>query len=503
MSFLDSAGDFFKGIGSAVTDAASTIGDIGKGVADFVVDRGKDICNGAKTLVTDPKKFISDVGDGLGEWGRHIVEGAKSGADMIAEGWNDVKQGGNPLMLVTKTVGGLGQIASLGATDAVGEYLDEHVTADVDAMGNVSGYTVDEGANGVVKAMNKMFGKTVATTVNANNEIEEALAEGDAKKANQIFGDTAWVTIGRPVAKAASVAAIPLGIAAAPLTGGTSVALSAASIACLVAPPVIDAVADSKEAKFDAENMADDSNDIADEKTEAMLASGQITEEQAGEYRNIVQKTWSNNGYKSLCPDYAAQAGYGSVQEMEDALLAAYGLPTSAEGGTLMASNDQVAAMYQGAYETAAGKGVVTGAQGAQLAALATQQELGQGMTQREYIEAVCDLHLQNADISDAERGRLVGWMADYSEGKIDDAQFASNLSNDKDLSRYITEDGLFDPPVKADCQATLQAGVSSREAPSAGQEAQPAAGWSEVQAGDEDKAAENQAIIAAALGYA
>ncbi len=498
MGFMDKAGDFFKGIGNSIAEGASDLANIGKGVADFVVDRGKDVLDGCETLITDPGKFVSDVGDNMCEWGRHITESAKSGADMIVEGWNDVKQGGSPAMLFTKTLGGIAQIGSLGASNAIGEHLAASVDEHLDEMGNISGYTAHEDANGVTKVFTKWFGGTVATAKNANAEIEEALAEGDASKANEIFGDTMWTTVGRPVAKVAAVAAVPLSIAATVATGGAAAPLTAASIACLVAPPVLNTVADAKEAKFDAMNMADDAADIADAKTEAMLASEQITEAQAEQYREIVQKTWSNNGYKSLVPDYAAQAGYGSPQEMEDALLQAYGLPTSSEGGTLMATASQVEGMYGSAYGTAAERGVVTGAQAAQLAAIAARQDLSQTMGQRDYVAAVCELHLQNADISDDERGRLSGWMADLAVGNIDEAQFGANLSNDKDLSRYITEDGMFNPPIRQDAQASLQAGVSQQDAYAQQADAQT---WSDVQAGDEERAAENQAVMMAALG--
>ena len=488
MAWYDKVVEFGKGVGDWAVETVSDIGAVGAQVLTTVGDTGVAALKGFGTAIADPGKFISDVGDNIATWGGHIAGSWNSGTAMIQEGWNDVQKGGSPGLMFVKTIGGLAQISSLGASDAIGEHLAETVEAETDEFGNVSGYKAKDGADAITRIMTKHLGSTVATTVNANNEIEEALDDGDAEKANQIFGDTMWVTVGRPVSKIAGVAGMVAGAAAIPFTGGTSAALVAASAALTFTSVTAGTVANSKESKFDAFNVEDDALDGARAEAEAMVAAGRLDESQVDKYVEIVQAVNANQTYKSLSPDYAEQQGFQDADEMKAFLLQANGLPSDFDAY----GNGQA---YEAECAVLAKQGIINEFSVEPMAELLRRGDAGE-IGQRDLLVGYNTYLLDRLDMTDGQKAAYAGHMADVSMQGLDEDALMERLSSDPVLSEFFLDDGTFYIPEARG--SSLIATVAEAEAGTS-LDSLPA-----VQ--DEVQALENQAVMEQALaqmGYA
>lgn len=501
MAWYDGAVNFVKGAANGIKEGACDLAAVGAQVAKGVVDTGASILKGAGTALTDPGKFASDVGQNLSTWGGHIRNSWQSGTSMIKEGWDDVQKGGSPGLLFIKTMGGFAQMASFGASDAIGEHFAASVEAQTDEFGNISGYTAKEGTDAITRVLTKHFGSTVATTKNANAEIEEALDAGDAKTANKIFGDAAWVTIGRPVSKVAGVAGMVAGVAAIPFTGGTSAALTAASAGLIFTSVTTDLVSKSKEATFDAFNAADDAYDAAKAEADALMASGKLGEADLDKYVRIVQAVNANQTYKSMDPDYAQNAGFEDANALKAFLLDANGLPSDLY-------RSEAAYDPKEQYRLLAESGQISGATAQNMCDAYDAYESG-AITGRELSEIYYAGFCDKLDMTQEQKMAYARHTADLNEGLIDEDAYYRNICADPELSGFVQEDGtFFVPALDADGQpgtiraADFGSGLSDAVSEHDGTEAVPAAAAQEQPC----TASENQAIMQEALaqmGYA
>lgn len=336
MGFFDSVGAVFTGIGNKIVSTATDIRDVGAQVGSFVLDTGKAALDGAHTLITDPVKFASDVRDIGAEALGHVHDSVTNGAGMIAEGWNDVARGGNPGLAILKTVGGLGQIASFGVSDAIGDHVADSMDVQYDELGNISHIGAKEGTDAITRIFLRDHGDTIGLVKNANDEIEEALEEGDADKANEMFGQAAGAIgakaaaeAAQAVATAAAVGSVVVGAGLAPVSGGTTLvagitasqALFAAGVAGTAGGIVGEGAGADMLAKFNALNVADD----AEDQVAADIAKLGLEGEAAEQYRESMGTYYRNASYDLAGSELGASQGYGSNEELKAVILAGGG----------------------------------------------------------------------------------------------------------------------------------------------------------------------------------
>lgn len=439
---------WWNDVGKAIGTGVSTLAGVGLQVTKGVVGTGVSIVKGGVTAVTNPKKFVEDVHENLSTWGSYIGKSAKSGTDMIKEGWDDVKKGGNPGLLFVKAMGGMAQISSLGMTAAVGEHLEKTVIEETDELGNVSGYSTKEGTDALTRLGVWAFGKTAANAKNINTEIEEALDSGDAKKANKIFGQAALAAGG----KAVKVAGIAVGVAAAIPTGGASLGAVAAGIAtgsgiAFGAAAIGNRMTEHGEVQFDALNVEDDVEDMKNEYIKAALAAGNITEADAEAYGKIVETVYQNATYKAMDPTVIQQMGYSNAKEMTSAMLQAYGYDTGNLAVIDMSREDK-SALYMEQFQQYVDDGTYTSEQAQAMANLQVSYEAGD-LDLRGYSRSMAYVSVYETGMSGAEKSTYADRVAGLVCGDYSPDQFQEMIRTDPLIGRYVGDDGNITFPAK------------------------------------------------------
>lgn len=322
---------FFDGIKKGASDLLA----IGRQVAGMTLDAGAAALDGAKTLVTDPKKFAEDVAHCAAEFGRHASNSFSDGAKMIGEGWDEAWATGNPGMFLWKAAGGTVQMASLGAADAFKEHVRGVSTVARDELGNMTGYEIGEGCDALTRVILEANGQRVATLVNGDAEVKEAIAEGDIERANETFGQAIDAAVVKPVGQAAAVAAGVIGAGAAiAATGGAAIpaVVTAGVVAGGVGGTMLSMKGGKSQTDFDLANAADDVKDQVDAEL-AVLRAGGLSEEDAAKYAEIMTAYYQGAAYTGSGDQLgASQMGEGaSNRDLKAWMLHAAGLDGKVE----------------------------------------------------------------------------------------------------------------------------------------------------------------------------
>ncbi len=326
MGFWKGVGDFFKGVGTSIKNTAIDIKDVGAQVVGGVFDAGKAVLEGGKTLITDPVQFAKDVKYGVSGWTDHMKDSWNKGIDTIQSGIEDAKNGRSLWHAVGNTFSGIAQMGSFGISDAVQDHLEDSMVEEKDDMGNVIGYSTKEGTDAITRIFVRDNGDKMAINKNAEEEIHEALAEGDVEKARELDKERFWATTGDDLKKAGTAAAIggtlAAGILATPFTGGASnvVSVHAAMMIAFAggAAGQIGSLAyGSNKAAFDVNNVKDDAADMAAAKAAEKVASGEISEDMAEFYESAARTVYEATGYNGVT-DFAEQTGFESKEDLID-----------------------------------------------------------------------------------------------------------------------------------------------------------------------------------------
>lgn len=324
--------DLWNGMKKGVSDVAAVAAQVGS----MTLNAGASALKGGATLLTDPGKFAKDVVNNIGEAGRHVSGGIQDGLDLIGEGWNEAVAAKNPGMFLWKALGGTAQMASLGTIHAFKEHIDSVSTVQRDELGNMTGFDIDKDADAITRLFLENNGQTMSMIVNANEEVREALAEGDAAKANKMFGHMVDATVVKPVGEAAKAAALGVAAGAAIVgTGGTAAPVVAATVAGLgIGGHLASGKGDKSAAEFDIANVDDDVSDRIDADIEALRAAGRdMSEADAARYRDVMQAYYNGAAYTgagdSLGEAYMGEGA--SNQAFKDWMTDAAGLPQAPE----------------------------------------------------------------------------------------------------------------------------------------------------------------------------
>lgn len=305
---------FFDGLKKGASDLFA----VGQQVAGMTLDAGLAALNGAKTLITDPKKFVEDTAHSVSELGRHAANSFSDGAVMIGDGWNEAWAAGNPGMFLWKALGGTAQMASLGVSDALKEHVERVSTVQRDELGNMTGFDVGKDCDAITRILLERNGGWVASIVNGDEEVREALAEGDKDKANRMFGQTMDQAIIKPAGKVATLAAVGVAVAGTTLVSGglaTPAAVAAASVSLGTAGWLADMKGNKSLVDFDIENAADDVKDKVDAEVAALKAGG-LSDEDASLYSDIMTVYYQGVSYTGSGDQLgASQMGEGATNE--------------------------------------------------------------------------------------------------------------------------------------------------------------------------------------------
>ena len=351
MGFWKTAGNIARGIGKSIVQTATDIKDIGAQVVGGVVDAGKAVLEGGKTLITDPVQFAKDVGNGVKNWGDHMKDSWNKGVDTIESGIEDAKNGRSLWHAFGNTVKGVAQIGSLGISDAWDDHLEASMIEETDDMGNVVGYSTKEGTDAFTRIFVRDNGDDMALNKNAEAEIHEALAEGDVEKARDLDHQRFMATTGKDLAKVGAVAATAGTVASVvliPFTGGAStpaaLAMSKTAADFAIGAGTAAAVAgtmtfDSNKATFDVNNVRDDAADAASELAANKVASGELDPGMEELYAATAQTVYEVTGYNGV-RDYAEQAGFESKEDMIDFAYRGAEADVQRESVTLAAAAD-------------------------------------------------------------------------------------------------------------------------------------------------------------------
>lgn len=305
---------FFDGLKKGASDLLA----VSQQVAGMTLDAGLAALNGVKTLITDPKKFVEDTAHSVSELGRHASNSFSDGAAMIGDGWSEAWAAGNPGMFLWKALGGTAQMASLGASDALKEHVERVSTVQRDELGNMTGFETGEDCDAITRILLERNGGWVASIVNGDEEVREALAEGDRDKANRMFGQTMDQALIKPAGKVATLAAVGVAVAGTTLVSGglaTPAAVAAASVSLGTAGWLADMKSNKSLVDFDIENAADDVKDKVEAEV-ATLKAGGLSDEDAALYSDIMTVYYQGVAYTGSGDQLgASQMGEGATNE--------------------------------------------------------------------------------------------------------------------------------------------------------------------------------------------
>lgn len=396
----------FGNIANAVKTGVSDALAVGQQVVGTVFDVGSKALGGVKTLVTDPKKFVEDSAHIVTGAVKHAANSLQDGASMIGEGWNEAWATGNPGMFLWKAAGGTIQMASLGVSDMIKEHVESVSEVTRDELGNMTGFEISEDCDAITRIALQRGGKTISTVVNADEEVKEAIAEGDVDRANKVFGDMATSTVVKPLSKAAAVGAAAVMVTA---TGGAAAPFIAGGLG--IASGIGDMYANKKMSDFDIDNATDDVKDRVDDEIRQLTEAGKLDEAGAAKYREIMTPYYQNAAYTNYGNDLgSAYLGEGaSNSDFKKQLLMAAGLPEADKASVQVAPG---AAEAVQSVERSSGDEAV-------LAALAGFSDADK----TRFAQALA------AQIQSAQAGQYVPEPAGYLEGSVSerDAQEAGN----------------------------------------------------------------------------
>lgn len=453
MGFFSDAGEWLANTGKAVADGVHQFGKdvigVGKQVAGMTFDAGAAILDGGYTAITNPAKFIKDVGNNVASYAEHVSDSWTKGAETIGKGWSEMKDGRSLWNALGCTVNGLGQMSSMGLSDMWDDHVEATMETHRDELGNVTGYTAKEGTDYITQRWIEGGAERRALVQNSEEEIAEAIADGDKERVSELDDKLFQATTGKDLAKIATTTAVIAGVVAAVPTGGASLAgtagvlvahagtIAAASAATGV---VAGGVGENRAIDLDEMNLQDDISDAISSQVEALKASGRLAEDQVEAYTDVMTTYYKSTLYGSADPNLAANSGFSSNEEMRDWLLANNGLPTLGEAGNM--ERGELDSAYGSYYDDMAGYGVMDRQIAAAMATFGSAYAAGE-ITQEEYAKCACRVQCEMFDITDEQKDAYAAYSADLALGNITPDEFAGAVASDPSFAGYITENGF------------------------------------------------------------
>lgn len=463
MGFFNDAGQWLKNTGEGLWNGAKQLGADIAGtahqVATMTLDAGQAVLDGTYTAITNPSKFIDDVGHNIGEGLQHVSDSWSKGADTIASGWSEMKNGRSLWNALGKTVDGVGQIASMGISDAIDDHLEETMVEQRDELGNVIGYTAKEGTDYITRRHIENTSDRRALVTNSEEEIAEAIADGDRSRVSELDKRLFEATTGKDLKQAAMVvgttALVVGGIVAAPISGGTSLAASGATIAGISAATIgstaatvgaaaaATGVAANALANSDIDleelNVADDIADAISEQVEALKASGRLSDDQVDKYTDVMSTYYRATLYSSADPNFAVNNGFESNEQMRDWLLMNNGLPTMNEAASM--SGEELTDAYTNYYTDMSEAAKLT-QEGAAMMGKVASAYVGGQLTDDQYTTAVCRLQCEALDMTADQKDAYAAYSSKLCLGRITEEQFYDKVANDPLTSHLINDKG-------------------------------------------------------------
>ena len=325
---------FFDGIKQFGSDVLA----VGQQVAGTVLGTGAAALNGAKTLITDPAKFVKDTGDNIGEAVRHVTGGFSDGAALIGEGWNESWATGNPGHFLWKALGGTAQMASMGTLHAFKEHVQDVATVKRDELGHMEGFEISDKADAITRILLRDNSRSMSIIANGDKAIKEAIAEGDADKANRVLGQVVSGAVVQPIGESLKVAG-PAAVAAAgavlTATGvGAPVGVSMlAAGGSFAAGMVMQGKGANDMLDFEIESVADTANRKVNAEIDALKAMGRLSDEQEDDYRETMGTYYMSSSYTVMGDELGASyLGEGATNaDLKAVLLQSKGLPSPDE----------------------------------------------------------------------------------------------------------------------------------------------------------------------------
>ena len=453
----------FSAIGKGVKSIGNGIKSVGKAVGDTVMGLGETACRvvggtvkGAATLITDPGKFVSDVGNNIQNWGENVKEGWQHGWDIVKTGADQLSEGAF-LPGLGKIIAGVPYAVSaggLGTTEMIADTIRENADITFDEMGNMT-MSAKEDAHWLEKQLVNLVDKPTSNIYNSEKEIQEAIDEGDIKKANSIAGKQVLSVAGKVVGTAGAVVGTVGAVAsvvAIPFTGGGSSALApvfsaigsagtimaaGGAVTGLVGNGVHNVVQNS----LDNANLADDVSNMVKSEVQGLMDSGALSKENAEEYGKYLEQYLNTASY--MCTNTSDRETFNYVIEANHLLNPTTGVDIPSED--LKAVTDA----FTEAYQQNVNDGLLTQDQAKALTDLGVYYTLSGQMDDATYYSSMYAIQTANLEMSDEQRNSYVAHLTNYTLGAYDDTQFQNAVYSDPSLQCFIKQDGSFEIPMK------------------------------------------------------
>lgn len=488
-------GQWLKDTGAGIANGAKQFGadiaGVGHQVLSMTLDAGKGILDGTYTALTDPKKFVNDVKNNIGEGLQHVSDSWTKGADTIGKGWSEMKDGRGLFNALEKTVNGVGQIASMGFSDVIDDHLEETMVEHRDELGNVIGYEAKEGTDYITKRMIENGSERRALVTNAEEEIAEAIADGDKARVSKLDSELFMATTGKDIEKAAdiamtvgTVASVVAGVAAAVPTGGTSLVPVGAVLAGETAGKIAikegakvavkgilktsgkvaatklgASLLSNRDIDLEELNVSDDISDAISEQVRALKESGRLSEDQVDRYTEVMSTYYRSTLYSSGDPNFAQNNGFESNEQMRDWLLVNNGLPTMSEAAEM--PREELDAAYSSyCYDLyAADLSGFTDKEVVQTMADYCSAYAAGEMSKEDYTLCVARLTLEGMDMSEEHKDAYAPYAAALCLGQISADEFRDSVLSDPDLQGLAMDDsGRLDVGVREGGLELMQA---------------------------------------------
>lgn len=476
---------FFDGIVNGAKQFGKDFIGVTGQIYHMTMDTGKAALDGVYTALTDPGKFINDVGRNSAAYAEHISDSWEKGTATIAKGWSEMEDGRGLWNALGSTVNGVSQIASFGVSDVWDDHVESVMETHRDELGNVYGYSAKEGTDYITQRWIESGAERRALVQNSEEEIAEAIAEGDRDRVSELDDKLFQATVGKDLQKAATVvgttALVVGGVAAAIPTGGTSLAVSGAAVSGITAATVAHtagsvALASSvvglggtamanNDIDLEAMNVSDDIADVISDQVDALKAAGRLSDDQVDRYTDVMSTYYRATLYNSADPNFAANNGFSSNEELRDWLLVNNGLPTMSESRDMPGSD--LADAYDSYYADMAEACGLGPEHAAVLSHIGSEYAAG-NITEEQYTREACRVQCEMFDITDEQKDRYAEYSTMLSMGAMTDEQFTEAVTTDPAFADYMTEEGLSFPLT----ETSLERMVSAQEQLAATQQA-------------------------------
>lgn len=447
--------ELFDKIGDSLSDIGKSVKKTVKKVGEAVTDTGKKLADGVSDFVTNIPRRVKLGFEGVGEVAELTAKQFKNGAWLAGIGSSLLTVGSVATAAVNTVTG--------GAFMGIGESIVDTMNLDTDENGNLR-MNIDEDASFGEKAVASIFGTPALQMANTEFEIDEAIDEGDIKKANN-YGGKLLLTQAKVAGSAAATAVT---------FGGASMA---AIVGANAGSYVLDKVNDYSMLDAECENIVDGVSDRADELVSEFCDKGYIDIKDTNsvnlvklaaiDYLNSANNA-SEEDFKRLLVMYKGQNGlnisvdyfkdrYRNVDEIKalyiegddaskeyqekiiDALGKRDGLFISYDECDRMTAQ----ANYEYSYAESIKNGDMTKEQAVKYAELDVAYEFGD-IDNTQYVKQQTMISLDNIAFTDAQKDAYTDYIIALSEGDITEQEMIDMLYEDPDFTMCFDENGAF-----------------------------------------------------------